>query len=278
VKGYHATMSRLHVVQVSDTHLSPTRPWIDANFDAITGIVSAVRPDLVVNTGDIAFDGDLESDLAFARARHAALGCAVRAIPGNHDVGDNPWRAQSEPHSITALRLERYRRHFDQDYWRLEAGRWLLIGLNVQLFGSGLVAEAEQWAFVAAAATLTGSRPVALFVHKPLFEENPGETDVNHRFVPPEHRHRLLALLGAGLRLVASGHVHQHRYRRVGAVDHWWAPSTAFVFSDHRQPRLGTKRVGYVDFAFEGDEVAVRIVEPLELTNHDVEDFEPLRA
>jgi 3',5'-cyclic AMP phosphodiesterase CpdA len=270
-------MSPLHVVQVSDTHLSPTRPWISANFDAITGIVSEVRPDLVVNTGDISFDGaDLEGDLAFARARHAALGCPVRAIPGNHDVGDNPWRARSEPQSITATRLERYRRHFGDDYWRVDAGRWLLIGLNVQLFGSGLVAEAEQWVFVAAAATLAGSRPIALFVHKPLFEEDPGETDVNHRFVPPEHRHRLMAMLGPGLRVVASGHVHQHRHRRFGAVDHWWVPSTAFVFSDHRQPRLGTKRVGYADLVFDGDEVAARIVEPPELTNHDIDEFEAL--
>jgi 3',5'-cyclic AMP phosphodiesterase CpdA len=271
-------MSPLHVVQVSDTHLSPTRPWINTNFDAITRIVSTMRPDLVVNTGDISFDGaDVDGDLAFARDRHTGLGCPVRAIPGNHDVGDNPWQARGEPHSITAARLERYRRHFDEDYWRVEAGRWLLIGIDVQLFGSGLVAEAEQWAFVAAAATLAGSRPIALFVHKPLFEEDPGEADVNHRFVPPAHRGRLMALLGPGLRLVASGHVHQHRHRRVGAVDHWWAPSTAFVFSDHRQPRLGTKRVGYVDFVFDDDEVAVRIVEPPELSNHEIEEFEQLR-
>ena len=271
-------MSPLHVVQVSDTHLTPARPWIDRNFDAITQIVSTIRPDLVVNTGDISFDGaDVEGDLAFARTRHAALGCPVRAIPGNHDVGDNPWQAQGEPHAITAARLERYRRHFGEDYWRVEAGRWLLIGLDVQLFGSGLVAETEQWAFVAAAAARarSGSRSIALFVHKPLFEDDPGEADVNHRFVPPQHRHRLMVLLGPRLRLVASGHVHQHRHRRVGVVDHWWAPSTAFVFSDQRQPRLGAKRVGYVDLVFDGDEVAVRIVEPPELTNHDIDEVEP---
>ena len=43
-----------------------------------------------------------------------------------------------------------------------------------------------------------------------------------------------------------------------------WAPSTAFVFSDRRQPQRGAKRVGYLDLVFGGDEVAVHIVEPAE--------------
>jgi|RhiMetdeSRZDD1v2_1073273.scaffolds.fasta_scaffold30501_6 hypothetical protein len=43
------------------------------------------------------------------------------------------------------------------------------------------------------------------------------------------------------------------------------------------QPRLGTKRVGSVDFVFDDDAVAVRIVEPPELSNHEIEEFEHLR-
>jgi 3',5'-cyclic AMP phosphodiesterase CpdA len=266
-------MSAFRVVQISDTHLSRRRPWFAPNFQAMVRLTSALQPDLVVNTGDISLDGaDREDDLAFARACHAGLDVPFRAIPGNHDVGDNPWqRDLARP--LTEQRLFRYRRHFDQDHWLLEAGSWLLIGLDVQLFGSGLGAEAEQWAFLASAAATAGGRPIALFVHKPLFCEHPDEADVNHRCVPPDHRRRLTDLLGARLRVVASGHVHQHRQRRLGDVEHCWAPSTAFVLPDHRQPRLGTKRTGYVDYTFDADHVEIRVVDPPELTNHNLDDF-----
>jgi Icc protein len=67
--------------------------------------------------------------------------------------------------------------------------------------------------------------------------------------------------------------VHQHRRHRVDGVDHCWAPSTAFVLPDRRQPLIGTKRVGYVDYVFTGDRVAVHVIEPPELTHHDLADF-----
>jgi 3',5'-cyclic AMP phosphodiesterase CpdA len=184
-------------------------------------LISGLQPDLVINTGDISFDGaDLEDDLAFARTCHAGLDVPFRAIPGNHDVGDNPWR-QDLAQPITESRLSRYRHHFGDDHWLHEAGRWLLIG----------------------------------------------------RYIPPDHRRRLMELLGASVRVVASGHVHQHRQRRYGDVHHGWAPSTAFVLPDRRQPRLGTKQVGYIDYMFAEDRVDIRIVEPPKLTNHDIDEF-----
>jgi hypothetical protein len=60
---------------------------------------------------------------------------------------------------------------------------------------------------------------------------------------------------------------------RLHDVEHCWAPSTAFVLPDHRQPRVGTKHVGYIDYAFGENRVDVRSVEPPELTNHDLDDF-----
>jgi 3',5'-cyclic AMP phosphodiesterase CpdA len=240
----------------------------------MTRIISALRPDLVVNTGDISFDGaDRRDDVAFARSCHADLDVPLRAIPGNHDVGDNPWQ-HDIPQPITEQRLLWYRSHFGDDYWVHEAGSWLLIGLNVQLFGSGMAAEGEQWEFLASAASTARRRPIALFVHKPLFHVHPGETDVNHRYVPPDHRQRLMDLLaGTNVRLVASGHVHQHRRHRVGDIDHCWAPSTAFVLPDSRQPRLGTKRVGYINYTFDEDRVDIHVVEPEQLMNHSLDDF-----
>jgi hypothetical protein len=97
---------------------------------------------------------------------------------------------------------------------------------------------------------------------------------VNQRYVTPGGRgHLAHALRDADVRLVASGHVHQHRRRRVGDVEYCWAPSTAFVIPDSRQPRIGTKRVGYVQYTFRPDRVDIEIVEAPELTNHSLDDF-----
>src|SRR5262245_2480983 len=106
----------------------------------------------------------------------------------------------------------------------------------------------------------------------------PPEGDVNHRYVTPDNRRRLADVLhGANLRLVASGHVHQHRLRRVADVDHCWAPSTAYVLPERKQPLLGSKRVGYFAYTFRRTAVDVDIIETPELTNHDLDDF-PLAA
>jgi 3',5'-cyclic AMP phosphodiesterase CpdA len=265
------------VVHISDTHLSPEAAWFVPNFDAMVAIVSRHRPDLVVNTGDIALDGARrEDDLAFARRCHDLIDARWVALPGNHDLGDNPWRpGLAQP--ITDERRARYRRHFGDDHWLIDAGEWVLLGVNAQLFGSGLAAEDEQWEFVASAGRRAGGRPVALFVHKPLFKEDPGETAVEGRYVPPDSRRRLAtALGGADVRLVASGHVHQHRQHRVDGVSYSWAPSTAFVLPDRRQPRIGVKRVGYVAYTFDAGTVAIETVEPPELTNHDTDQFPDL--
>jgi hypothetical protein len=62
---------------------------------------------------------------------------------------------------ITDVRLERYRRHFGEDYWSVAAGSWVLIGANAHLFGSGLAAEDEQWSLLERSAAAAGTRPVA---------------------------------------------------------------------------------------------------------------------
>lgn len=123
-----SSVNSFRVIQISDTHLGGQGAWFVPNFHAMTRIVSTVHPDLVVNTGDISLDGTLvEDDLACARSCHAELEVPFRAIPGNHDVGDNPWPRDVDP-PISPERLTRYRRHFGEDHWLVQAGPWLLGG------------------------------------------------------------------------------------------------------------------------------------------------------
>jgi hypothetical protein len=47
------------------------------------------------------------------------------------------------------------------------------------------------------------------------------------------------------------------------------------VISDARQPRIGFKRLGYVEYAFRDDGVDVEVVEPSALVNHDLDTVWP---
>ncbi len=97
-------------------------------------------------------------------------------------------------------------------------------------------------------------RRLALFLHKPLFDRDRGETEITGRFVNPGPRQALLAALaGAVPALVACGHVHQYRNTEVAGTRHVWGTSTAFVLPDRLQPRYGTKEVGYVEHRLEPD-------------------------
>jgi hypothetical protein len=127
---------------------------------------------------------------------------------------------------------------------------------------TGLASEAEQYDWLASQLSGAGGKPVALFLHKPLYlnsPEDPELAETSIRYVPMPPRSRLVEMLGSvDLRLVASGHVHQRRdftYRR---VRHIWAPSAGFVIPDSRQEVIGVKEVGLVEYRFQPGSFEVR--------------------
>jgi 3',5'-cyclic-AMP phosphodiesterase len=264
------------IAQISDTHLSAEKPFFAANFARVGEALAADRPDLVLNSGDISLNGaESEGDLAEARRLHDSLGLAVRCIPGNHDVGDNQEVQGTHSHPIDAVRRAGYRRHFGADWWMLDVPGWRLLAVNAQLLGSDLEAAAEQEEFVAEAATGAGARQVALFVHKPLFDRAEDEALTGGRFLNPAPRRRLLRALGPRRpALVACGHVHQHRATEGAGTRYIWAPSTAFVLPDSRQPRYGLKQVGYVAHSLHADGTHdSRFVTVPGAANLDIADF-----
>ncbi len=236
------------IAQVSDTHLSATKPFFVSNFRRISDAIACAAVDLVVNTGDISLNGaDVDADLAEARRLHAVFSAPVRFIPGNHDIGDNQDVPGAHGGAITAERRDRYVNHFGTDWWRMDIPGWRIIGVNAQLFGADLHAADEQERFLENAASSSGALSVALFVHKPLFDVREDEDAVGGRFLNPKPRHRLLSSLDpVRPALVACGHVHQYRRTTTGNAWHVWAPSSAYFIPDSRQTRYGVKEVGYV--------------------------------
>ena len=49
-------MSEFRLTQISDTHLARRLQKLTDNFHRVSEHIDATRPDLVINTGDLAFD------------------------------------------------------------------------------------------------------------------------------------------------------------------------------------------------------------------------------
>ena len=252
-------MSEFRLTQISDTHLARRLAKLAFNFDKVADHIDATRPDLVVNSGDLAFDAPNNADdQEFARTLHDALPVPCRYLPGNHDIGDNPTQVGPAPERpVNETDRLAYISAFGDDRWCFEAAGWCFIGLNSLVMNSGLVAEAEQFDWLASELASGGGKPVALFLHKPIFLNTPEDPELEAtaiRYVPFPARRRLTEMLRtANVRLVASGHVHQRRDFTYRGIRHVWAPSAGFVISDKRQERIGIKEVGLVEYRFQPD-------------------------
>ena|SRR5947209_8866285 len=115
-------MPEFRLTQISDTHLSRNQPRLSENFHRVSEYISATRPDLVVNSGDLTFDGPTNpDDFPFARSLHDALRVECRFIPGNHDIGDNPTAVGSPPtQPVTPATCAAFVAAFGEDHWRFE--------------------------------------------------------------------------------------------------------------------------------------------------------------
>src|SRR5690348_11883765 len=93
-------MPEFRVTQISDTHLSrnPRFSKLTENFHRVSAHIDASRPDLVINSGDVSWDGPTSrDDLEYGEQLHAALPVECRYLPGNHDIGDNPTAVGKPP-------------------------------------------------------------------------------------------------------------------------------------------------------------------------------------
>ena len=270
-------MAQFRLTQISDTHLARRLKLLTENFNRVSEHIDATRPDLVLNTGDVSFDGPTSrDDLAFAKELHAALPVDCLYLPGNHDIGDNPTAVAAAPKRLpTEATRAAFVRELGEDRWHFDAAGWCFIGLNSLIMNTGLDCEAEQFDWLAAQLGKADGRPVALFLHKPLFLDvpyDPEQEATSFRYVPQPARRRLIEMFGkVDWRLVACGHVHQRRDYTFERVRHVWAPSTGFIIDDARQELIGIKETGLVEYRFQPDSFEVRHVRAPGQVNVDLD-------
>jgi 3',5'-cyclic AMP phosphodiesterase CpdA len=260
------SMPEFRLAHISDPHLSRSQPKLTENFHCVSQYIDATRPDLVINSGDATFDGPTNlDDFAFAKSLHDALPVDCRFIPGNHDVGDNPTAVAPAPaQPVTPATCQAFVSTFGEDHWRFEAAEWCFIGLNSLVMNTGLPFEAEQFDWFASQLANLGGKPLALFLHKPLYLNGPEDPELPStaiRYIPQPARAQLIEMLSrVDLRLVASGHLHQRRDFTRAHVRHVWAPSAGFFFPESKQEPMGIKETGLVQYRFQPDAFEVRHV------------------
>jgi 3',5'-cyclic AMP phosphodiesterase CpdA len=256
------------IIVLSDVHLSPTHGFFWQNWCIARDFANAAQAEAVIVNGDLTINGaDSDAEVAFAAVALKGLRAQVLALPGNHDVGDEP-PGQDPEQIINVERLARWDRLFGVDHWVQEAGSWVLIGLNAQLFGSELEREHEQSRWLDRQLMAAERRPLALFLHKPLFIEGPTEDRATASCIVPAARAGLLARLrDVNVQLVVSGHLHEHRERIVGRTHHVWAPAVAFA-APERHGGDGTCGLLAIEFAADTFEIAIE--KPAGLVSHDL--------
>ena len=158
--------SSFRLTQITDTHLGARFPEFVENFHRVSQHIDGNRPDLVINSGDVAFDGpDHPNDLDFAKALHDALPVDCRYLPGNHDIGDNPTIVGVQPtQRASEANRQNFIATFGEDHWQFDAAGWCFIGLNSLIMNTGLECEAKQGEWLAEQLSAARGKPVLVDV------------------------------------------------------------------------------------------------------------------
>ena len=184
-----------------------------ALYEKAIAAANRLNPAFVVISGDMTEDPSDPHQLAEVKRITAQLHpqIPVHWAPGNWDVGNTP----------TLETLERYRRNFGDDYYAFQYGGSSFIVLNSCVGFDDSQAPGDwdrQIGFLRTSlseAQDRGSDHTVIFLHHPLFRQDPGEDD-SWAAIPGEKRRTILELIeGYGVSAVFSGHWHKCHY-----VDH----------------------------------------------------------
>jgi alkaline phosphatase D len=243
------------LIQVSDTHLRLGDALADACWQAVAGWIARRRPALVVHSGDIVGGAiDDQADHAHAANLLRALPCPVRAIPGNHDVGDGPPRNPS----VTAARLAAFEAHYGAAQWQEDVAGWRLVGCDAMRCGTGLD-ETPVWA-MAAAARDAAPRAI-LFLHKAPFLRDPMADGASSATLPALARERLAETLEGWRGIIACGHRHEFRLFQRGGATVVWAPATLPSPAETNPPVAPLPaEPGLIEYEFCGATAIIRMV------------------
>lgn len=188
------------------------------------------------------------------------------AIPGNHDVGSTVGWEEHDPNEM-AEACAAFRQDW-QDRWVFEAAGFRVIGINSQLFGSGLPDEREQTKWLRAQLARPTDAIQVVFAHTPPYLKGPDDDFADGSemmcLLPPARMPLLAVLDESPPDLLITAHAHRFWICNQPRWDWLGITSTALgqdeqidVPSHHVPP--GDDRTGWVALHRQADTWAARL-------------------
>ena len=233
---------------VADTHTRPeegdlSSPWAvnalaNDRCRYVTAWLNHLRPAFVIHLGDVVHPVPVLP--TYGAAAEAALAmfdgldAGIRYIPGNHDVGDKPFKSMPAA-VVTDEGMALYERYFGAPFQAFDHGDCRFVLINSPVLNSGLAAEVAQRDWLERELLASHGKRVFLFTHYPPYILAPDEP-TNYDNIDEPQRGWLLSLIErGGVEALFAGHVHNFFYHRYGAADCYLLPATSFFRQDYAE-------------------------------------------
>ena len=234
---------------VADTHLNQTETGSDSPFEInrranrrLRHVINDMNQrDLahVVHLGDVVHPVPSNLELYEGAATQffnqvAELQHPLYVVPGNHDVGDKTisWGPAG---TVRQPYLDAWSEYFGDHYFHFSVQDVHFIGLNIQLYGSGLQMESTQRQWLADVLEQCKNKRIMLFSHYPPYLLDPKEKE-HYDNLGDIGRQEILDLIKTcSIEALFAGHVHHFWYNSYERCHFYLLPSTAFTRQDYSE-------------------------------------------
>ncbi len=233
---------------IADTHTRPeegdlSSPWLvnelaNDRCRYVTALLNHLRPAFVIHLGDVVHPvpalPTYGAAAQAALAMFADLDAEIRYIPGNHDVGDKPFKAMPAA-KVTDAGVALYERYFGAPFSAFDFRDCRFVLINSPVLNSGLASEEDQRTWLEAELADSGGKRVFLFTHYPPYILEPGEPPNYDNIDEPQRSWLLSMIERCGVEALFAGHVHSFFYHRHGNTDCYLLPATSFFRQDYAE-------------------------------------------
>jgi 3',5'-cyclic AMP phosphodiesterase CpdA len=233
---------------VADTHVrlpedSRLTPWKGQGlaYERATRTLEQVvqaKPKFLIHLGDLtqpvphlptySRTADLAANL------FKSGGLPVYFTPGNHDVGDKK-RIVTPAHEVDDYSIKLFESVVGPSFQSFDEGGVHFVILNTSLVGSDLRSEKHQQEWLETDLELNRDKRILLFIHYPLFMNDPKEPSLYDNVEEPG-RSQILALVERyKIEAIFAGHVHNFFYHDYKGTECYSLLSTCFVRHDYAE-------------------------------------------
>ena len=206
-------------VQISDTHIAKD-PAFSARYTEVVRQINKLKPDFVIHTGD-AIMGLSPENAALFKDIGKPLTVPMYLVPGNHDVG--------RPTEIKPRKIAAWKEAFEYDRISFQHEDCAFIGLNSNLWASGLPEEKEQLDWLKSELKNAEGKRIFIFQHHAPFIDKPSDPNGGYFTIDNPARSELLDLFKAGhVEAVLTGHVHRSNESVYDGICFVSTPATSF--------------------------------------------------